>query len=316
MEKINSYSFDGEAVLTAGDGVETGKVSHYINGKFDFHQRVYKISNFNQKLKGYFFFVYFSSNFYNQIMQMTAKSSVDSALREMIAEMKILVQPPAKQEAIAEALSNADALVAALDRLISKKRDIKQGAMQQLLTGGKRLPGFSGAWETKKLGEIAPPQRCFDLPNKELKAGIYPVVYLNGILNKHKIFKAKSPGVITGRSGTICKFHFLEQDYFPHNTTLWVTDFEENDAKFIFYLYVTIKLERFATGSGVPTLNRNDVHSFEVFIPPTIEEQKAIADALSEMDAEIEELEQQRDKYKALKQGMMQKLLTGRIRLF
>jgi type I restriction enzyme S subunit len=89
VERINTYSFDGEAVLTAGDGVGTGKVFHYINGKFDAHQRVYRISDFNERIDGYFFYLYFSTHFYNRIMQMTAKSSVDSVRREMIARMPI-----------------------------------------------------------------------------------------------------------------------------------------------------------------------------------------------------------------------------------
>ena len=78
IERINTYSFDGEAVLTAGDGVGTGKVFHYIKGKFDFHQRVYKISDFSEELDGFFFYLYFSNAFLKRIMSMTAKSSVDS----------------------------------------------------------------------------------------------------------------------------------------------------------------------------------------------------------------------------------------------
>ena len=93
VERINSYSFDGEAVLTAGDGVGTGKVVHYINGKFDFHQRVYKISDFNEKIDGYFFYLFFSNYFLKRIMAMTAKSSVDSVRMEMIAEMPIPLPP-------------------------------------------------------------------------------------------------------------------------------------------------------------------------------------------------------------------------------
>ena len=142
VERINSYSFDGEAVLTAGDGVGTGKVFHYINGKFDYHQRVYKISKFGEWLDGYYFYLYFSNNFYQRIMQMTAKSSVDSIRREMIANMRIPLPPPDEQRAIAAALSDMDALLAKLDQLIAKKRDIKLAAMQQLLTGQTRLPGF------------------------------------------------------------------------------------------------------------------------------------------------------------------------------
>src|SRR3989338_3406744 len=84
VERINSYSFDGEAVLTAGDGVGTGKVFHYINGKFYFHQIVYNISDFAAELNGFYFFLYFSSHFYGRIMALTAKSSVDSVRLETI----------------------------------------------------------------------------------------------------------------------------------------------------------------------------------------------------------------------------------------
>jgi len=139
VERINSYSFDGEAVLTAGDGVGTGKVFHYINGKFDFHQRVYKISDFSEQLDGYFFNLYFSKNFYNRIMQMTAKSSVDSVRREMIVKMLIPVPPKTEQTAIAQILSDMDTEIEALRKRLEKYKMIKQGMMQNLLTGRIRL---------------------------------------------------------------------------------------------------------------------------------------------------------------------------------
>ena len=154
IESISSYSYDGEAVLTAGDGVGTGKVFHYINGRFDLHQRVYRIADFSDQLNGRYFFYQFSTNFYDRIMSMTAKSSVDSVRLEAIADMQIPLPPLPEQRAIAEALSDVDDLLAALEGLIAKKRGIKQAAMQQLLTGKTRLPGFSGEWETKRLGAL------------------------------------------------------------------------------------------------------------------------------------------------------------------
>jgi type I restriction enzyme S subunit len=212
-------------------------------------------------------------------------------------------------------LSNADAIIESYERLIAKKRLLKKGVMQQLLTGKKRLPGFIKDWETRDLVDVAPLQRGFDLPNSRLQQGPYPVVYSNGVLNHHAAFQVKGPGVVTGRSGTIGTVTFVEQDFWPHNTSLWVTTFKDNDPKFIFYLYARIGLERFATGTGVPTLNRNDVHAFKVRIPPTKAEQEAIAAALSAMDAEIALLEAQLAKYRQLKHGLMQNLLTGRVRL-
>lgn len=139
VERINSYTFDGEAVLTAGDGVGTGKIFHYVNGKFDFHQRVYSISNFCEHLDGYFFYLYFSNNFFSRIMQMTAKSSVDSVRREMIANMRIPVPPLAEQKAIATVIADMDAEITTLAERRDKTLAIKQGMMQDLLTGRIRL---------------------------------------------------------------------------------------------------------------------------------------------------------------------------------
>jgi len=220
-----------------------------------------------------------------------------------------------EQRAIAGALSDVDELIGALDQLIVKKRDLKQAAMKQLLTGQTRLPGFRGKWERRTIAQIAPLQRGFDLPTSNLKPGNFPVVYSNGVLNYHADCMAKGPGVVTGRSGTIGKVTYVERDYWPHNTSLWVTSFKGNHPKFIFYLYTAIGFERFGTGSGVPTLNRNDVHSFELDFPNDPAEQSAITTVLSDMDAEIAALEQRRNKIRDLKQGMMQELLTGRTRL-
>ena len=220
----------------------------------------------------------------------------------------------AEQRAITEALSDVDKLLGALEKLIAKKRAIKQAAMQQLLTGKTRLPGFSGEWETKRLGNVAPLQRGFDLPTSQIRPGPYAVVYSNGVLHHHERAMAKGPGVVTGRSGTIGKVHFIEKDYWPHNTSLWVTSFCGNDPKFVYYFYTHLDLARFLSGSGVPTLNRNDVHQ-HLASCPSLPEQRAIATVLSDMDAETAALERRRDKTHAIKQGMMQQLLTGRVRL-
>ncbi|MEH8254544.1 restriction endonuclease subunit S [Aeromonas veronii] len=145
VERINTYSFDGEAVLTAGDGVGTGKIFHYVNGKFDFHQRVYLMYNFGERVSGYFFYLFFSNNFFERIMSMTAKSSVDSVRREMIADMKMVLPSKVEQTAIATILSDMDNELQALTQKLEKVRALKQGMMQQLLTGKIRLPLAVGA---------------------------------------------------------------------------------------------------------------------------------------------------------------------------
>ena len=169
-------------------------------------------------------------------------------------------------------------------------------------------------WEVKPLNEIAPLQRGFDLPYSQMEEGKYPVVFSNGVGAFHNAYMAKGPGVITGRSGTIGKVHYISTNYWPHNTTLWVTDFHGNDEKYVYYLFQTVPWELFNSGSSVPTLNRNDIHDTLHAIPPRPEQQR-IAEALSDMDELIASLEKLIAKKKAIKQGAMQELLTGKRRL-
>ena len=106
-------------------------------------------------------------------------------------------------------------------------------------------------------------------------------------MNHHSSYKCVAPGLVTGRSGTIGKFTYIEDGYYwPHNTSLWVTDFHDNNPKFIYYLYQTIHIEQYSTGSGVPTLNRNNVHRHKTFIPK-LKEQNKIAAFLSLLDERI-----------------------------
>lgn len=171
------------------------------------------------------------------------------------------------------------------------------------------------SWMTGPLGKFMPLQRGFDLPTTKVEPGKVPVVYSNGIGRYHSKSMAKGPGVVTGRSGTIGNVHYVDGDFWPHNTALWVTDFKHTDPKFVYYFLQHLGLSRFAGGSGVPTLNRNDAHSFIISIPTKREEQKKISAALNDIDQWIAILERQIAKKQAIKQGMMQQLLTGYTRL-
>ena len=131
IERSNKYIFDGEAILTVGDGVGTGKVYHYVNGKFNFHQRVYKMSNFNGVLGKYFYY-YFSTHFYDRVKKMTAKTSVDSVRLEMISKMNIIIPCLEEQEKIAEVLSKMDELIEEKKALLSDWKQFKKGLLQQM----------------------------------------------------------------------------------------------------------------------------------------------------------------------------------------
>ena len=174
----------------------------------------------------------------------------------------------------------------------------------------RRFKNFTNPWQQHRLSKVAPLQRGFDLPKSDMVDGDFPVVMSSGILHYHNEYKVKAPGVVTGRSGTIGKLHYVEDDYWPHNTTLWVTDFKDNVPKFIYHLYSHTDLSRFGTGTGVPTLNRNDVHSETVYMP-CVKEQEKIALFLDTLDNNITAQTQKLQKQKALKSAYLTEMFPA-----
>jgi type I restriction enzyme, S subunit len=326
VERINTYSFDGEAVLTAGDGVGTGKVFHYTSGKFDVHQRVYRISNFDKRISGYYFYLYFSTHFYNRIMQMTAKSSVDSVRRDMIARMPVAVPPTKReQQAIAEAVRDADALGESLQQLIVKTRLVKQGAMQALLSGQRRLPGFNGEWDVRRLGNVAevvmgqsPSSAHYNADGDGL-----PLIQGNADIANRRTLRRVFTTEITkrGRVGdTLLSVRapvgHVARALFDCCLGRGVCAVRyPND--FIYHALVAREpaWAELSKGSTFDSVSSSDVKGLELALPREGGEQVAVARVLTDMDAEIAALEAKLEKARQIKQGMMQGLLTGRIRL-
>lgn len=231
----------------------------------------------------------------------------------------------AEQRAIAEALSDVDGLIAALDKKIAKKRLLKQGAMQQLLTGKKRLPGFTDEWVEKKLGEIcsiimgqSPSSEYYNTQNRGL-----PLIQGNADLENRQqvvrfytsqitkecekgdvIFSVRAPVGAVGKA--------THKSCLGRGVCAIKTD---NDFLYHYLVYIENDWSSFSKGSTFDSINSDELYQLSLVLPQTKKEQQAIATILSDMDKEIADLEAQRDKYRLLKSGMMQKLLTGQIRL-
>jgi len=152
-------------------------------------------------------------------------------------------------------------------------------------------------------------QRGHDLPTQNRVQGDVPIFGSNGIVGSHNESVIPEDGVVTGRSGSIGDVHFTEGKYWALNTTLYVKDFHGNSKKYIYYFLSDFSLERFSTGTSVPTLNRNDVHIQKITIPP-LPEQKKIASILTSVDEVIENTQKQIDKLQDLKKATMNELLT------
>ena len=159
VEHSNKYLFDEEAVLTVGDGVGTGKVFHYVNGKYDLHQRCYRMFAFKEDLRAKYFYYIFSKLFYKRVMAMTAKTSVDSVRLEMISEMSIPVPSVAEQLKIESLLSELDNFITLQQRKLNSHQKLKKGLFQKMFPkNGEnipeiRFPEFSDAWKQRKFGD-------------------------------------------------------------------------------------------------------------------------------------------------------------------
>lgn len=259
------------------------------------------------------------------------------------AQLKLPVIIPSlpEQRAIAAALSDVDALIAALNRLIAKKRDIKQAAMQELLTGKRRLPSFSGEWQVVDAGNIGRFRggSGFSTSYQGEMSGDYPFFKVSDMNNEGNetfmetannyiseavrkrlganifppntiVFAKVGAAVFLERKKILTKHSCID-----NNMAGYVLSDDRVDHRYIYYLLLNFRLGNLVSTTALPSLNGSVLNAIKILLPPTKAEQTAIAAILCDMDAEITALEARREKTRAIKQGMMQELLTGRIRL-
>ena len=237
-----------------------------------------------------------------------------------LAQVQIELPPIIEQNAIAEVLSDVDGLLNALDALIAKKQAIKQAVMQQLLTGKTRLPGFSGAWETKQLGDIATIKTGSKNNEDKDENGQYPLFVRSAIVERINSYCFDGEAILVpGEGGIENIFHYINGRFDCHQRVYMINRFVDGVFGKLIYYIMVLQFGRHAMQNTVKaTVDSLRLPTFQTFsfsIPTDIAEQRAIASVLSDMDAEITALEERRDKTRAIKQGMMQQLLTGRVRL-
>ena len=228
-----------------------------------------------------------------------------------------------EQEAIAEALGDADALIESLDQLLTKKRHLKQGAMQQLLTGKKRLPGFSGDWEAKTLGSFCKITAGGDLVKEEFSplsdhGHPFPIysnaLTNNGLYGYSQSYQHEPDKLTVTARGDIGTAAYRSTRFCAIGRLLVLSSVHQCDLRFVTE-YINTFVEFAQESTGVPQLTAPQISKRIVALPPSKAEQTAIAAILSDMDTEIAAVESKLSKARLVKQGMMQELLTGRVRL-
>jgi len=267
-----------------------------------------------------FIFTYFTSWLtQNEIVEHTSIGAQPSLSMTKIRRFRIIC-PPAKAEqtAIATVFSDTDTLIERLEKLIAKKKAIKQGAMQQLLTGKKRLLGFSGEWEARKLGDVCEIKTGKKDVNQGNPNGVYPFFTCSRESTYSDEYSFDGEAILIAGNGEVGNLHYFVGKFEAYQRTYVLQNFTVGTI-FLWYqmrAFFKKSLGIGTIGSSIPYIKMENISEFIFSTPKDGPEQTAIATVLSDMDTEIQNLEKKRDKYTMLKQGMMQQLLTGKIRIY
>lgn len=331
--KVNDVLITKDGTIGKAGFVETLELPATLNSG------VFVIRPNSNKLDQKYLYYVFTSEIFDEFLnKLTAGSTINHLYQKDFVHFTFNAPKIEEQKAIAKALSDTDELISSLEKLISKKEAIKQGTMQQLLTGKKRLSGFSGEWEEKKLGEVSKfrrgsfPQpyglsKWYDESNGLPFIQVYDVdknMRLKSDTKQHISELAKSLSVFVKKEtviltiqGSIGRIAITQYDAYIDRTLLIFTSFLIQMDK-VFFSYVVQELFRIekekAAGGTIKTITKEELSSFIIMIP-SFSEQQAIAKILSDMDNEIESLKSKLSKTKAIKDGMMSELLAGKTRL-
>lgn len=252
--------------------------------------------------------------------------------RTELAGTAIPLPPLFEQRRIADTLDAVDRAIHTAERLVAKLGKMRQGLLHDVLTCGVTESGelrdvvrhpehfvdsavgrVPRGWSVEPLGARIRLQRGFDITVAEQRAGDVPVVSSSGIASYHDTAMVAGPGVVIGRKGKLGDAYYVAPDFWPHDTTLWVTEFGGNLPSFVALLLKFMRLERFDAATSVPTLNRNVVHPLPVALPPADEQERIVAQVATFDDAAATEVIAL-DKLRLLRAGLLDDLLTGRVR--
>ena len=350
LKRLKTYSLKkGDLVFSRVGSVDRNSIISQNEDGWLFSGRLLRIRIKNEVTFPPYLNYYFRQEvFKDRVRKMAVGQTMPSLNTKILNAIEVALPSTLKeQKAIATALSEMDALLQSIDQLIAKKRAIKQGAMQQLLTppseGGKRLEEFRGEWEVKTLGEIGEFKNGINKGKKDFGFGS-PFVNLMDVFGKSTINKEVKFGLVNSSSIERQQYElrrgdvlFIRSSVKPSGVglTSLVYDnlentvfsgflirfrpFDKLDFNYKVHCFYEEKFRQrvmdSSTISANTNINQEALKNLHLIFPPTKEEQKAIAKILSDMDREINSLEKQRAKYQQLKKGMMQELLTGKIRL-
>ncbi|MEZ5277057.1 MAG: restriction endonuclease subunit S [Opitutaceae bacterium] len=245
------------------------------------------------------------------------------AVRDSDVTASWLPLPPLReQKEIAHILSTVQRAIETQERIIQTTTELKKALMRKPFTKGLRnepqkqseIGPAPRSWEVKRFDSFAVLQRGFDITKKDQRVGEYPVVSSGGISSYHDEAKVKGSGVVIARKGSFGTVNYVPSDYWLHDTTLWIKDFNGNNPRFVAYLLEKMRLKRFDTGAANQTLNRNIVHGEKIATPPT-DQQAEIGEALEAVESKITIHERRKRSFQNLFRTLLHELMTAKTRV-
>lgn len=329
-QDVNIQVKDNDILITK-DGT-IGKVAFVDNmtKPATLNSGVFVIRPINSCYEPKFLFYVLKSFYFDKFLkQLTAGSTINHLYQKDIVKFNFVCPSIEEQKAIATALSDMDNLILSLEKLIDKKKMIKEGAMEELLTGKKRLDGFNEKWENICLGKILKFQTGYPfksqyfnqkvkgirlIKNRDLKNDDQIYYYSGEYSNEYIV---NNGDVLVSMDGDFMTCLWKKNKALLNQRVGRIIKVENIDINFIRYRLIKplIELQRGTCATTVKHLSHGDIENMELYMPVDVLEQKAIANILLDMDDEIERLEKKLDKYKNIKAGMMEELLTGKRRL-
>lgn len=249
----------------------------------------------------YLYFACGTPKFVSAVASHQKGSSYPAVANRDVLAQKIVIPSLEQQRRIVNVLTSVCAARAAVATKLRALRELRRSASATLFRS-------SPMWRETRLGSEVTLQRGYDLPSHARSAGVIPVVSSSGITGYHTVAKEKAPGVVIGRYGTLGVVHYIEQDYWPLNTTLFVRDFHGNDPRFVAYCLERLSYQEHNDKTSVPGINRNDLHALNV-LWPGVERQKEIVKRLIAVDDAIGASEREAQRVNDLLQAMLASLM-------
>ncbi len=316
---INEFRLDGEYALIGEDGDhflkwKTQPMTLLVRGRFNVNNHAHVVQGIAENHTDWFRW-FFANRDITQFLTRQGASRY-KLTKATLACLPCAIPSPKEQRAIADALTDADTLIDSLEQLLTKKRQIKQGAMQELLTGKRRLPGFIKAWTHTTLAQVADMKSGLTITASRLQETYrYPCYGGNGLRGFTDSFTHEGSYALIGRQGALCGNVCLAKGrFYASEHAVVVTTHKNVDVIWLHYVLIRMNLNQYSESSAQPGLSVEKLLKLELNVPE-FSEQQAIGEILADIDADIEVLEMRLAKTRILKQAMAQALLTGRIRL-